>query len=326
MSGFLRILIYGFAALGLVLLAGGLSVLWALRQGGVINPAKFRALVLTSEEQTWLEERRKRPPETAPIPIAPAQNVEEMLGRIAELANADRASQLVADLRRTRASLDDERLAVERRAAEVAQARADLDRLVARVEDERRGVEKERAGLATEQARWAALQADATKQVSVMDEVEKTRLREQTRLFEQMKDNAWLTLRNFSPKDIARYLALMEPKKAARLLVLAQQDVDHPSLAVAIHQELRRLDLDGLTGDQTARLAGLYALMPASEVVTALAGTKVEDIADLLRRMAADGVSPKKQAEILNALRAADPEREIQVQRLLAAPAKPAPR
>jgi flagellar motility protein MotE (MotC chaperone) len=176
---------------------------------------------------------------------------------------------------------------------------------------------------ADEQARWAEAQASEAQRMQVMAEVEKARYRDQAKLFEQMKDNAWQSLRRFTPREIARYLALMDPKKASRLLVLAQQDQEYPTVAVAIHQEMLRIDLEAASGNQIQRLATLYSFMPADRILPYLDNASPQEVADLLVAMEAT-TPPKKRAELMEALRKQDSRRELDVRTLIERTQKPA--
>ena len=308
-------LLYGFAAIGLVLTIG-LGGFLVMAKGKLADRSALRALALTEEERSWLAEQHTRAPEPPEAESWPVNDQEEMINRIAELANAQRATTLITQLKRQQESLDEQRRLVDQRAAEVELARGDLSRLQRQLEaraDELRQVEKMTAD---ERAKWAKAQADEAKRMEVVGQVEKDRYRDQAKLFEQMKDNAWQSLRRFQPKEIARYLALMDQKKASRLLVLAQQDQEQPGLALAIHKAMLALDLDARTGDQVERLANLYAWMPASDVLPYLRQSSAEEIASLLRAMAKGG-HDKKRADLLEALRAEDGRRDIEVRRLL---------
>ena len=316
MNGFFRTLAYGLAALCVVLLVGGLTALTSLRANGKLSAQALRPLVLSAEEQAWLETMRTRPPEAAEIPAAPPSNEQELLAHIAEMAGAALANQLMTRLRRQQDSLDERQVHLDQQWADLQLAKAGLERLQRQVQDQERSLTDQAKVQADERARWAAAQANEAQRMQVMAEVEKARYRDQAKLFEQMKDNAWQSLRRFTPRDIARYLALMDPKKASRLLVLAQQDQELPDVAISIHREMLKLDLEGVTGEQSERLATLYSFMPADQVLSYLQASSAQDIADLLLAMEKKGLA-KKRAELMEALRKQDGAREMDVRALL---------
>ncbi len=323
MNGFFRTLAYGLAALCVVLLVGGLTALSSLRANGKLSAQALRPLVLSAEEQAWLEIMRTRPPEAAEIPAAPPSNEQELLAHIAEMAGAAHANQLMTRLRRQQDSLDERQVHLDQQWADLQLAKAGLERLQRQVQDQERSLTDQAKVQADERARWAAAQANEAQRMQVMAEVEKARYRDQAKLFEQMKDNAWLSLRRFTPREIARYLALMDPKKASRLLVLAQQDLEYPTVAVAIHQEMLRIDLDAASGTQTQRLATLYSFMPAERIVPYLDNASPQEVADILVAMEANS-PPKKRAELMEALRKQDSRREQDIRQLIERVRKPA--
>ena len=88
MPGFVRTLTIALAALCILLIAAGLTVLYKLKTAGTLTPEKVREWVLTEEELSWLKTMRTRPPEKpaqvvdTPKPGAPSED--ELLARIAE--------------------------------------------------------------------------------------------------------------------------------------------------------------------------------------------------------------------------------------------------
>jgi flagellar motility protein MotE (MotC chaperone) len=152
--------------------------------------------------------------------------------------------------------------------------------------------------------------------MDVLRGIELERAKDLAKRFELQKDDAWPGLRGKAPREIARYLALMDPKRAARLLTLAGQDREYPDLVQAIHRSWLNLDLDGLSGDQVGRLATLYAFMAAEDVADALRAESGEDAAAVIRAIG----DPKKEAAILLAIRAEDPAREAEIQTHLERP------
>ncbi len=59
MNLFVRTLIYGLAALCLVLLTAGVVALAGLRSAGVITPEKIRDLLITPEERGYIAQMNK---------------------------------------------------------------------------------------------------------------------------------------------------------------------------------------------------------------------------------------------------------------------------
>jgi hypothetical protein len=316
MNGFLRALTAGLAALCVVILTAGITALMSLRGNGTLTAQHLRPLILTEEEKVWLEGMHHRAPEPVDIPKAPAANESEMLGHIAEMAGAAQANQLMTRLRRQQEALDERQTFLDQQWADLQLAKAGLERLQRQVQEQERNSLAANKDQAEEQSRWAAAQVAEAKRMQVVAEVEKTRYLEQTKLFEQMKDNAWQSLRRFPPREIARYLALMEGKKAARMMVLAQQDAEYPNIAVDINQEMLRIDLNAATGDQLQRMATLYSFMSATEVLPYLQQSSLEDIANLLVVMGKNAPA-KKVADLLEALRAQDSKREIEIRKLM---------
>jgi hypothetical protein len=327
MDGFIRTAAYILAALCLILVAGGVSLAAGIRKNGGISPEKLREFVLTEEEKDWLSKMKTMPEEPADKkPEAPAHatssgpapvSEQELLTRIAERANADRATKVIEELRRSRDALDERQAWLDQQTAELALARNDLQRLRRSLEAKETELKEQAKRMEAEHARWAAAQVENAKSVTAMNEAEKGRYREQAKLYEAMKDTAWQSLKRMEPKEVARYLALMEQKKAAKLLALAEADQKNLSegYITRIHQELLTLDPDGRSGSQVARLANLYAFMRGEQVVQYLKGSTPEEVADVLLAL---GTNVKKRAEILTALRTADADRATEVERLLA--------
>ena len=316
MNSFMRALTVGLAALCVVLLTAGITALMSLRGNGTLTAKNLRAHILTEEEHKWLEAMHHRAPEPVDIPKVPPANETEMLSHIAEMAGAAHANQLMMRLRRQQEALDERQTYLDQQWADLQLAKAGLERMQRQVQEQERGTELANKAQSDEQARWAAAQVAEANRTQVIAEVEKGRYLEQTKLFEQMKDNAWQSLRRFPPREIARYLALMEGKKAARMMVLAQEDLDFPNAAVDINQEMLRIDLNGTTGDQQQRLATLYSFMSAQQVLPYLKASSLEDIANLLIEMGKKAPA-KKVADLLEALRVQDSKREIEIRKLM---------
>jgi len=316
MNGFMRALTVGLAAVCVVLITAGITTLMSLRGNGTLTAKNLRALILTDDEQTWLEAMHHRAPEPVDIPKTPPANESEMLSHIIEIAGAAHANQLMIRLRRQQEALDERQTYLDQQWADLQLAKAGLERLQRQVQEQEHGAELANKEQSDEQARWATAQVAEANRMQVIAEVEKARYLEQAKLFEQMKDSAWQSLRRFPPREIARYLALMEGKKAARMMVLAQEDLDFPNAAVDINREMLRIDLNGTTGDQQQRLATLYSFMSAQQVLPYLKESSLEDVANLLIEMGKKAPA-KKVADVLEALRAQDSKREIEIRKLI---------
>jgi hypothetical protein len=321
MQGFLRTAAYILAGLCILLVAAGISTLVALRGRGDLSPENLRKLVLSPEEQGWLKKMNDRPaepaekPESAP-PTPGAVTEDELLTRIAERANADRATQVIEELRRRRLALDERQAWLDQQNAEMALAKGDLERLRRQLDTSRQELEDERRRLDEDRAQWAAAQVRNTAAIQSLGEAEQVRYQQQAKLYEQMKDAAWQSLKRFEPKEIAKYLALMEQKKAAKLLTLADQDKTLPDgFTTAIQRELLAIDLKQTSADQIQRLASLYSFMKGPDVAGYLKGSAPEECADILLAMGDTQV--KKRAEILEAIRATDADKAIDIQRQL---------
>jgi hypothetical protein len=321
MNGFIRTLAYGLAALCLLMLASLVSALVVLKRDGSLSPQVLRNLVLSDEEKTYIEGMRHRPTEPADGPMQDQNSPteEQMLGELADMANASHVSQLVTKLRRQQMALDERQAYLDQQWADIQLARTGLERTQRQLQEQDQRTTQMAQQQELERARWAAAQASEAQRLQVVGEVEKARYRDQAKLFEQMKDAAWASLRRFDARDIARYLALMEPKKAARLLILAQADNEYPNLATSVSKEMLHLDLDNASGDQSERLASLYSFMPAEQVMPFLRDSSAEDIAGILRAMAKGG-QVKHRADLMEALRKQDGKREMEVRRILEQP------
>jgi flagellar motility protein MotE (MotC chaperone) len=321
MQGFIRTLSYLLAGLCVLLIAAGISTLIGLRGRGDLSPENLRKFVLSEEEQQWLKERAARPPEPAEhkpeVHAAPgAVTEDELLTRIAERANADRATQVIEELRRRRLALDERQAWLDQQHAEMALAKGDLERLRRQLDASRQTLEEERKAIEDDRAKWAAAQVQNTAAVQSLGEAEQVRYQQQAKLYEQMKDAAWQSLKRFEPKEIAKYLALMEQKKAAKLLTVAENDKTLPEgFTTSIHRELLKLDLSRKSSDQVQRLATLYGFMKGPEVAGYLTDSSPEECADIL--LALGESQTKKRAEILEAVRTVDADKAIDIQRQL---------
>ncbi len=315
MQAFIRTLAFGLAILFLLLVSGGVTALVVLKSRGTFAPEKLRALVLSEEEQAWLtdfHQRGEEPPQAAPREA----NEEALLRRIAELGAADEAQRLVAALRRQKQSLDERQTWIDRQEAELQLARADIERLRGQLDDRLAAVQRETEIQKSQHAAWAMAAAAEAKRMDVLRGIELERAKDLAKRFELQKDDAWPGLRVKPPKEIARYLALMDPKRASRLLTLAGQDREYPDLIQAIHRAWLSLDLEGLSGDQATRLATLYSFLAPAEVAAGLRGSSAEEAGLVISAIA----DPRKEAAILLAIRAEDPAREAEIQTHLKKP------
>lgn len=319
MDGFLRTAAYLLAALFLLLVAAGITALFLLKGKGVVGPDQFRDLVLSKEERAWLATMNDRPQEPAekkaPAPTVVVERMpeSEILERIAQRVNADRATEVLEQMRRQKAALDERQAQIDRQAAEMAIARADLQRLRRQIEERDQELRAQRKSFEDERMRWALAQADAVKRTEALAGIERERYREQVRIYEQMKDGAWQSLRRFEPREVARYLKLMDPKKAARMLTLAEQDREQPGLAAAIQKAMLTIDLDEPSADLVAHLATLYSFMKGEQVAAYLSSSSPQQAVQILRAIG----QPKKQAETIEAMRRTDGERAAEIERLL---------
>jgi hypothetical protein len=313
MNGFIKTIAFGLAALCLVLLAGAGTALLVAKSRGAFDPAALRQVVLSEEERKYLAAMKERSHEPAEAP-ARAEREDEMLSRIAELANADHASRLVADLRRQKQTLDERQTWIDQQEADLRLAKADLERLKGQLDGRLRQVQDETTRQQTEHQRWAAAALEEAKQVDAIRQVELDRAKEQVKIFESMKEGAWQSLRRFAPRDIARYLYLMDPKRAAKVLATAEADKENPDITLAIHRAYLRLDVAGMTGDQIKHLARLYSFMTPEAIVSSLRQSTLAETAEVLSALE----NPKKVADVLALVRAEDPGRETEIQKLLA--------
>ena len=321
MSGFIRTAAFILAGLCILLLTAGVATLIGLRSSGDLSPEKLRKFVLNEEEQAWLKKMVSMPAEPAEHkterePPPGGVTEDELLTRIAERANADRATQVIEDLRRRRLALDERQAWIDQQNAELGLAKGDLERLRRQLDASRKDLEDERQRLDDDRAQWASAQVQNTAAVHQLGEAEQVRYQQQAKLYEQMKDAAWQSLKRFEPREIAKYLALMEQKKAAKLLSIAELDKTTPEgFTTTIHRELLKLSLNRKSTDQIQRLATLYTFMKGPEVVGYLKDSSPEEIADILIAMG-EGAT-KKRAEVLEALRATDADKALDAQRQL---------
>ena len=316
MNAFIRTLVYGLAALCVVMIAAGITALIGLKNAGVLTPVKIRDILLSPEERNYISQMKARPAEAPVVRETPGLDQDKLLADLAEIAGARHANALVEELRRRKESLAERERWIEAREAEIRAARTDLARLARQLDAKRaEGSDAERLAR-EERARFAQMQADELGRANIATEVENARYAELAKLYELQKNDAWQTLRKLEPREVARILDRMEQKKAANLLKLAQQDPEYP-MAVPLHRELMQLKPAVPTESQIKRLAQLYSFMKPEQVLPYLDGSEPQQVADLLKAMAESGSSDKDRAALLLALAKKDERRAKQVTDLL---------
>lgn len=316
MNAFTKTLLFGLSAMFLISASALVTGLIVLKKQGRLDPATFRDAVLTPEEKKYIAAMGKRPVEAPIINRQSMANDDNFLERIAEMANADRANQLVSELRRQKESLDERQMLLDQQWADFQLGKADLLRLQRVLEAKRIEIQTLKDQQQKDHERWAAAQVAELESVNAMEAAKIPRYQEQAKLFEQMKDNAWQDLRRMEVKEIARYLSLMDPKKAGRILILAQKDAEYPDVAVQIHKAMMTVDKDGASAGQAARLARLYSFMTPEAILPYLRDSSTQEIADILLEMEKQGLI-KNKAALLDALRNDNSKRELEIQRLL---------
>ena len=316
MNPFLRTLIYGLAGLCVVILVASVTALVMLKNAGVVTPERIRDYLLSPEERGYISAMKSRTPEPATHRETPGLDQEKLLADLAEIAGARHANALVEELRRRKDSLEERERWIEAREAEIRAARTDLARLARQLDARREEqIDGERKA-AEERARFAQLQADEASRVAIATENERARYGELAKLYELQKNDAWQTLHKLEPREIARILDVMDQKKAANLLKLAQQDTEYP-LAVSLHRELMQLQPQEPTAEQVKRLAKLYSFMKPEQILPYLKGSEPQQVADLFAALAEVGASDKDRAALLAALAKDDERRAKQVTDLL---------
>jgi flagellar motility protein MotE (MotC chaperone) len=323
MNPFLRTLIYGLAGLCVVILVAVLTALVSLKNAGVITPVKIRDYLLSTEERDYIAQMRLRTPEAPTVHETPGLDQEKLLSDLAEIAGARHTNALVEELRRRKDSLDERERWIDAREAEIRAARTDLARLARQLDAKRAESTDAERRASDERARYALMQADEAGRLVAAQETERARYAELAKLYELQKNDAWQTLRKLEPREVARILNVMEQKKAANLMKLAQQDAEYP-MAVALHRELMQLKPALPTESQVKRLAQLYSFMKPEQILPYLKGSDPQQVADLLKAMAESGTSDKDRAALLLALAKEDERRAKQITDLLQ-PATPKP-
>ncbi len=316
MNPFVRTMVYGLAALCVVLITASVTALVALKGAGVISPERIRDVLLSPEERSYISQMKARPAEPAMVREAPGLDQEKLLADLAEIAGARHANALVEELRRRKDSFDERERWIEAREAEIRAARTDLARIGRQLDVKREETVAAEAAAQVERSRFAQMQADEVSRTRTQQDTERARYADLAKLYELQKNNAWQTLRKLEPREVARILDRMDPKKAANLMMLAQQDVEYP-MAVALHRELMQLQPEASSAEQLKRLAQLYSFMKPEQILPYLKSSDPQQIADLFKAMAESGSSDKNRAALLGALAKDDERRAKQVTDLL---------
>ena len=100
--------------------------------------------------------------------------------------------------------------------------------------------------------------------------------------------NSWDLLK-FLMKRIAKpLLAVMDPKKAAKILDKAVKDPERKERPdeVSIHNEMMNVYIDGLTSNHVERMANLYGLMKPAQVIPYLNASAPSENSRILDSMA----------------------------------------
>ncbi len=323
MNPFVRTMVYGLAALCVVLLTAGVTALFFLKKAQVITPEKIRDVLISPEERSYIAQMRARPAEAPTAQASPGLDQEKLLADLAEIAGARHANALVEELRRRKDSLDERERWIETREAEIRASRTDLARLARQLDAKRSETTDAERRTEEERARWAQLQADEHNRAEAATEAENARYGELAKLYELQKNDAWQTLRKLEPREVARILDRMDMKKAANLLKLAQLDSELP-MAVQLHRELMQLKPAVPTDSQIRRLAQIYSFMKPEQILPYLKSSEPQQVADMLKAMAESGASDKDRAALLSALSKEDERRAKQITDLMQpATAKP---
>ena len=315
MNPFLKTVVFGLAGLCILLLVAGITVATGLKKSEKF-PERLRDFMIDPEDRDYIRQMKARDPERPPVVETPGLNQEKLLTDLAEMATARYANALVEELRRRKDTLDERERWIESREAEMRSSRTDLARLARQLEERRSEIVEIERNAKAERARFAETQLAETGRVLAQKETDKARYGELAKLYELQKNDAWQTLRKLEAKEVARIINMMEPKKAANRLKLAQQDIEYP-MAVALHRELLTLDPTATSADQLKRLARLYALMSPEQILPYLTGIEAKEIADLFQAMAEVGASDKSRSALLAALSKQDERRGRQVADLL---------
>ena len=303
MKGFLKTFVVGLAALFLVFAGAVITI--GLAAGNDLKRV-MREYVLSAEEKDVLVQARKRIQEPARIERQQPQSTDEILEALAERVGSTKVNELAESFEAKLNGLRERETYLEQRYTEMRIAEGDLDRKARLLKRERADVDRERRDFEKEREDFALQQVEIAKQVQVIDQVERKQMLAQVKVYEAMKDAAWQNLRQLTPDMIARYLALMDAKKAARIMTLANDDQEYPTISYDIIQAWRTIDLDGISGDQTQRLAGLYVFIKPDTVADMLIEeNNVTEVSKILLAMQARG-GAKKVAAVRVAIAAKD--------------------
>lgn len=318
MNGFVRTFIFGMALLGM-LLVGGLLALLVMLSADTSWKTAARNLLLSDQERRLLQEANTRSAE--PPRLAPPSSVdmERITADLADQLGRGQIRRLVEELEAKQVAVEDVRATLQREEAEIRLARADLLRVQRQIAEDKRRLEELGAEQRAEYERFAQLEATNLQAIRALNEHEQQRYRELAVIYEAMRNDAWLQLRQMPADEIARILAFMQERRAAAVLAIAAKDLDYPGVSIEIHKALLSLDPEGKTGTQVQRLAALYSFMAAPAVLTHMENSSANEMATILQAMQAD--SPRLVADILETLRRQNDPREVQVRSLLHDPA-----
>ncbi len=294
MKGFLRTFIVGLAALFLIF--AGAVVTVGLAAGSDVKRV-MREYVLSDEEKETLRQARNKVAEPALIPREQPRNTDEILEALAERVGSNKINELAEEFKAKLNGLTERTAYLDQRYTELRIAEGDLDRKARQIKRERLDLLNEQEIYEKESADFARKQLEIVKQVQLISDIEQKRMLDQVKMLEQMKDAAWKSIRRNDPLLIARYLSLMDAKKAARLLTLANEDEEYLGLGHDIIKAWRTIDLEGISGDQINRLADLYVYLKPDEVADILIAEKdVEQAAMILLAIQERGGAKKSAA------------------------------
>lgn len=319
MKGFVRVLVFGMAFLGM-LLAGGLIVFLSLTTAKGKWREIQRGVVLTPEEKLILERESARKPEEPKLEGHAAgpkhdPDMEKVIENIADHIQRSQVKEITEDLKSRRAQLNERATALARRESEIELARADLVRLGEEVASRERRLEETRLRDADERRRLLADLEMQQAWILQVKQLERDNLKQTALRAEVLKpDEAWRQLRHLGAERIAIVVGLLEGKKAAKLMVEAFKDQDFPLLGHDVQEKLLRVDAEGRVADDPGRLAALLGWLRPEEALPQLSGRTEEEVAAILSRIR----DSKKTGQILEAMRNAKDPREPGIQKILA--------
>lgn len=313
MNAFLRTFIFGMAMLGMFLVGGLLALLYMLKSDDSWREAARNALLSDFERRVLSDQhaRRHEPPRVRP----PAStDMERLIAEISDQMGRSQVAKLVEELEAKQAANEDLRAHLQQRESEIRMASGDLQRVRRDIQQMERRLEEQRREMREEHERFARAQVEAQQAIRALNEHERERYRDLAQVYEAMRNDAWLQLRQMDADEIARILTFMQERRAANILGIAARDVDFPGKSLEIHRALLRLDPDGDTQDQIQRLALLYTFMSADNVLTNLANSSSDEVAQILLAMQD---RPRLVAEILQQMERRDDPRLLDVQRMM---------